>query len=74
MDLNYGSRYEAFRSETRRFVEAHAHLAPKGLKLDREPTQVWQKLLVENGFLARSIPKEYGGYGAPPDGRVDPGV
>ena len=67
MDLSYGGRYEAFRNETRRFVEAHAHLAPKGLKLDREKTQVWQRLLVEHGYLARSIPKKYGGYGAAPD-------
>ena len=36
MDLSYGSPYEDFRQETRRFIEAHAHLAPKGVELDRE--------------------------------------
>ena len=27
----------------------------------------WQKLLIEKGFIARAIPKEYGGY----DGETD---
>ena len=67
MDLSYGSGYETFRQETRRFLEAHAHLAPKGLEPDREKTPAWQKLLIENGYAARDIPKKYGGYGAEPD-------
>ncbi len=27
----------------------------------------WQKLLIEHGYAARTIPKEYGGFGAAPD-------
>ena len=27
----------------------------------------WQKVLIENGYFARSIPKEYGGYGGASD-------
>ena len=27
----------------------------------------WQTILIENGYFARSIPKEYGGYGAESD-------
>ena len=41
---------------------------------DRAPTTVgfegsreWQKLLIQHGYAARTIPKEYGGYGAEPD-------
>ncbi|MCZ6871398.1 MAG: acyl-CoA dehydrogenase family protein [Gammaproteobacteria bacterium] len=64
MDLSYGEQYGTFRQETRRFIEANAHLAPTGRVLDRESTRVWQKLLIDNGYAARSIPKEYGGYGA----------
>ncbi len=64
MDLSYGEQYGAFRQETRRFIEANAHLAPTGRVLDRESTRVWQKLLIDNGYAARAIPKEYGGYGA----------
>jgi alkylation response protein AidB-like acyl-CoA dehydrogenase len=67
MDLSYGSRYEEFRREVRRFVEAHAQLAPRGFALDRERARAWQTLLIENGYAARAIPKKYGGYGAPPD-------
>jgi alkylation response protein AidB-like acyl-CoA dehydrogenase len=67
MDLSYGSQYEAFRHETRRFIEAHAHLAPKGHRLEREKSRAWQQLLIDNGYVARAIPKQYGGYGAEPD-------
>ena len=67
MDLSYGSVYEAFRQETRQFIEANAHLAPKGWGLDREKTGAWQRLLIDHGYAARDIPKQYGGYGAEPD-------
>ena len=67
MDLFYGSQYEAFRQQTRRFIETNAHLAPKGRRLDREKTCAWQKLLIDNGYVARAVPKEYGGFGAEPD-------
>ena len=69
MDLSYGSGYEAFRLETRRFIEANAHRAPKGigLGLDRRAMRAWQELLIENGYVGRAIPKKYGGYGADVD-------
>jgi alkylation response protein AidB-like acyl-CoA dehydrogenase len=67
MDLSYGSRYVTFREETRRFIQANAHRAPKGLARDREKMRAWQQLLIENGYVARAIPKEYGGFGAEPD-------
>src|SRR5436190_22428370 len=67
MDLSYGSQYEAFRLETRRFIEANSHLAPEGMELDRDRRRAWQKLLIENGLVARAIPKEYGGYGGEAD-------
>jgi alkylation response protein AidB-like acyl-CoA dehydrogenase len=67
MDLSYGSQYEAFRHQSRQFIEAHAHLAPHGPGLDRPSMSAWQKLLIDNGYAARAIPKKYGGYGAEPD-------
>jgi alkylation response protein AidB-like acyl-CoA dehydrogenase len=67
MDLSYGVHYEDFRQQTRQFIERHAHLAPKGMKLDREKIQTWQKLLIDHGYVAREIPKEYGGHGGEPD-------
>ena len=67
MDLSYGRQYETFRRQTRQFIEANAHLAPKGPGLDRPTMRGWQKLLIDNGYAARAIPKKYGGYGAEPD-------
>ncbi len=33
----------------------------------RRYAREWQKLLIEHGYAARTIPKDYGGYGAAPD-------
>jgi len=68
MDLSFGSEYEAFRQEVREFIEKNRHLAPVGaVGLRSEKRLSWQKLLIENGYTARTIPREYGGYGAEPD-------
>jgi alkylation response protein AidB-like acyl-CoA dehydrogenase len=67
MDLSYGDEYAAFRQETRRFIETHAQLAPKERFDDLKQTRAWQKLLIEHGYVARSVPKKYGGYGAEVD-------
>ena len=67
MDLSYGSQYDAFRLETRRFIEANAHLAPRGVAPDIGKRRAWQQLLIDNGYVARAIPKTYGGYGGEPD-------
>ena len=32
-----------------------------------EKRLAWQRLLIDNGYAARTIPAEYGGYGAEPD-------
>lgn len=73
MDLAYGEKYEAFRLEVRTFLEANAEKAPKsrggladmGGRLSELRT--WQALLIERGYAGRTIPREYGGYGAVPD-------
>ena len=67
MVLSYGDAYEAFRGETRQFIESHADLAPKGFEHEGERTRAWQTLLIEHGYAARDIPRKYGGYGAEPD-------
>ena len=67
MDLSYGPRYESFRREVRDFLESHRDEAPRGEGLRSEKTLAWQKRLIEHGYAARTIPKEYGGYGAEPD-------
>ncbi|MCP5179201.1 MAG: acyl-CoA dehydrogenase family protein [Pseudomonadales bacterium] len=67
MDLSYGPKYEAFREEVRAFLRTHGHKSPKTTKLKAPELLDWQALLIENGYAARTIPKEYGGYGAEPD-------
>jgi alkylation response protein AidB-like acyl-CoA dehydrogenase len=72
MDLRYGERYERFRAEVRAFLESHRERAPGGGGFgvgggSREQSSSWQALLIEHGYAARTIPREYGGYGAEPD-------
>jgi len=67
MDLSYGPQYEAFRHQVRAFLEQHRDQAPRGDGLRSEKTLAWQQRLIEHGYAARTIPREYGGYGAEPD-------
>jgi alkylation response protein AidB-like acyl-CoA dehydrogenase len=64
MDLTPTPELAAFRDEARAFLEAHRseyeHGSPKDPK-------AWQRLLIEHGYAARTIPKAYGGFGAEPD-------
>ena len=69
MDLKLSPEYEAFRADVAAILAKNADKAPtpddKGLKHPKR--LAWQKLLIENGLAARTIPTEYGGYGAEPD-------
>ena len=78
MDLEYGKQYEDYRVEVQEFCKkykgvqfndtAKIPLASNnksgGPVISRSD---WQKILIENGYFARSIPKEYGGYGGDSD-------
>ncbi|HJW40309.1 MAG TPA: acyl-CoA dehydrogenase family protein, partial [Rhizomicrobium sp.] len=65
MDLSYSPEYETFRDEVRAFAKKFGNRAPRG-GLGGDMRE-WQKLLIEHGYAARTIPKDYGGYGAAPD-------
>ena len=77
MDLNFGPKYKNFRDEVRKFCKEYSdiHLESSKVPLsDRSKSgeikmkrSDWQKLLIEKGYFARSIPKEYGGYGGEND-------
>ena len=68
MDLRLTPEMEAFRGEVRGYLAAHRDMyAAEGGDRPREAALAWQRLLIENGYAARTIPKEYGGYGAEPD-------
>jgi alkylation response protein AidB-like acyl-CoA dehydrogenase len=67
MDLSYGPEYESFRAEVVTFLTTHRDAAPQGEGMRASASLAWQKLLIENGYAARTIPEQYGGYGAEPD-------
>jgi len=72
MDLGYGPEYEEFRRELRVFLERHRERAPRGGVVgaggSKDPAVLaWQRLLIEHGYAARTVPKPYGGFGAEPD-------
>jgi alkylation response protein AidB-like acyl-CoA dehydrogenase len=64
MDLTLTPEMAAFREEVEAFLEARRDGWEAGAPKD---PRGWQKLLIENGYAARTIPKAYGGYGAEPD-------
>ena len=78
MNLNYGPEYKNFKKEVITFCkkwegvhfidEAKLPLTPitkvGGKKITRTE---WQSILINEGYFARSIPKEYGGYGGDSD-------
>ena len=79
MNLDFGNEYDKFRAEVTDFCSKHKGVQLTGnlfgryetIKRSRSsnsdgetmPLAEWQKLLIENGYLARNIPKQYGGYG-----------
>jgi len=69
MDLAYSAEHENFREEVRGFLKETRESWPRPRYLARASEEVkrWQALLIEHGYTARSIPKEYGGHGAEPD-------
>ena len=71
MDLEFGQKYEDFRQEVKHFVENNKPKKPAkgslGTLEARNALVDWLSLQVEHGYWARTIPKEYGGFGAEPD-------
>jgi alkylation response protein AidB-like acyl-CoA dehydrogenase len=65
MDLTLTPELTAFREEVRAFLDAHKAEHEGGAPKD---PKAWQRLLIDNGYAARTIPKAYGGFGAEPDG------
>ena len=77
MNLDYGPEYEEFRKEVKDFCKKYQGLEfsdglgvtlGAGKKSDNKNGLImtrseWQKILIERGYFAREVPKEYGGYG-----------
>jgi len=68
MDLSFGPKYSAFRDKVRTFVREHKDKQPASGSAPKSSGILnWQALLIEQGYHSRTIPEEYGGYGAAPD-------
>lgn len=69
MDLAYSAAYEDFRKSVRLFIDENGSDQPRRSDAGRPSSdqRQWQQRLIKNGFAARTIPAEYGGYGAEPD-------
>jgi alkylation response protein AidB-like acyl-CoA dehydrogenase len=70
MDLSLSDKHRALQDEVRAFIREHGHKSPKlggGRKRPDQKALDWQKLLVDHGYVARAIPREFGGFGAEPD-------
>ena len=79
MNLDFGCEYDEFRAEVSDFCSEHKGIQLTGNLFGRYETikksrssnsdgktmslAEWQILLIENGYFARNIPKQYGGYG-----------
>jgi alkylation response protein AidB-like acyl-CoA dehydrogenase len=79
MNLDFGCEYDEFRAEVSDFCSEHQGVQLTGNLFGRYETikksrssnsdgktmslAEWQILLIENGYFARNIPKQYGGYG-----------
>ena len=68
MDLTLSSEYLRFGEKVASILEANRDRAPQPDDEIRHPKRLaWQELLLEHGLLARTVPRQYGGYGAEPD-------
>ena len=64
MDLTLTPEMAAFRDEVRGFLEAHRNEYENGAPKN---VRDWQSKLIGQGYAARTIPRQYGGFGAEPD-------
>ncbi len=78
MDLEYGPEYQKFTKEVQAFCKKYkglsftdSHKTPFGTSGGSGGPKMlrskWQKILIGKGYFARSVPKEYGGYGGEAD-------
>ena len=69
MDLRLSAEHEAFRERIRTFLQQYGHKSSPTIAGDRPNASLleWQSLLLEHGYAGRTVPRDYGGYGAAPD-------
>ena len=67
MDLSFGAEYDEFRTEIKQFIASSGDKSPKQAGMGNTAAIAWQKILIDNGYAARTVPAKYGGFGAEPD-------
>lgn len=71
MDLTYTKEYLEFEKKVEDFCLNYKDINIVNTPRERSKKSIsraeWQNLLIENGYFARAIPKEYGGFGGEPD-------
>ena len=78
MNLDYNEEYKSFEKEVQDFCKQYKDISfsdgakiPFSAKGRSNKNTIkrsdWQKILIEKGYFARSVPKKYGGYGGETD-------
>ncbi len=79
MDLDFGPDYQDFTKEVQNFCKKYKNLSftdkakspllksSGGSGKKKMSRSEWQKVLIEHGYFARSVPKKYGGFGGEAD-------
>ena len=67
MDLSFGAEYDEFRTEIIQFIASSGDKSPKQAGMGNTEAIAWQKILIDNGYAARTVQAKYGGFGAEPD-------
>jgi len=69
MELSLSPRHQAFRDSIRDFIQTHGHRSSAARSVERPGPEAlaWQRLLLEQGYAGRTVPREFGGHGAAPD-------
>ncbi len=71
MDLSLSEHYEHYRANVRQFLEDQRELWQQPMSdRDGRPSEAgrqWQAMLIEQGYVCRTIPKAYGGHGGEAD-------
>ena len=67
MDLSFGAEYDEFRTEIKQFIASSGDKSPKQAGMGNTEAIAWQKILIDNGYAARTVPAKYGGFGTDPD-------
>ena len=71
MDLTYTQEYLEFEKNVEDFCLNYKDINIVNTPIRGSKKSIsrpeWQNLLIENGYFARAIPKEYGGFGGEPD-------